>query len=83
MKKMKDWTKKMKCAALAGVLAAGLTTFGGIADNLDQILGTYREAASGKDPDYCYTEISPTTTYVLPSGEITTKKIESGCRYTR
>ena len=58
-------------------------TFGGIADNLDQILGTYREAASGNDPDYCYTEISPTTTYVLPSGEVTTKKIEGGCRYTR
>lgn len=58
-------------------------TFGDIADSLDQILGTYRDAAAGKDQDYCYTEVSPTTTYVLPSGEITTKTIESGCRYTR
>ena len=29
---MKNWTKKMKFAALAGVLAAGLTAFGGVAD---------------------------------------------------
>ena len=29
---MKNWTKKMKMAALAGVLTAGLTAFGGIAD---------------------------------------------------
>ena len=32
MKKMKNWTTKMKFAAMAGIFAAGLTTFGGIAD---------------------------------------------------
>jgi hypothetical protein len=53
-----------------------------ISDNLDQILGAYRNAAAGNDKEFCYATATPTTTYVLPSGEVTTKAISGGycCR---
>lgn len=53
-----------------------------IGDALDNILGCYKKAASGDDKEFSYTEVSPTTTYVLPSGEVTTKSMKGGyvCR---
>lgn len=53
-------------------------TMDDVADNLDEILGAYRSAASGNDNEFSYTKCSPVVTYVLPSGEITTQCIEGG-----
>ena len=53
-------------------------TMDDVADNLDEILGAYRSAASGNDNEFSYTKCSPGVTYVLPSGEITTQCIEGG-----
>ena len=57
-------------------------TMDDIGDALDNILGCYKKAASGDDKEFSYTEVSPTTTYVLPSGEVTTKSMKGGyvCR---
>lgn len=49
-----------------------------IGDNLDTILGAYRNAAAGNDHEFSYTKCSPVTTYVLPNGEITTQTMEGG-----
>ena len=57
-------------------------TFDDIGADLDNILGDYWSCAKGGDPDYCYEEVSPTTTYVLPSGEVTTKSMKGGYKVT-
>lgn len=53
-------------------------TMDDIGDALDEILGCYRKAASGDDKEFSYTEVSPVTTYVLPSGEVTTQTMKGG-----
>ena len=57
-------------------------TMDDIGDALDNILGCYKKAASGDDKEFSYTEVSPVTTYVLPSGEVTTQSMKGGyvCR---
>ena len=57
-------------------------TIDDIGADLDDILGDYWNCAKGGDPDYCYTEVSPTTTYVLPSGEVTTRSMQGGYKVT-
>ena len=57
-------------------------TLDDIGSDLDNILGDYWNCAKGGDTDYCYTEVSPTTTYVLPSGEVTTKSMQGGYKVT-
>ena len=49
-----------------------------IGDALDNILGCYKKAAGGDDKEFSYTEVSPVTTYVLPSGEVTTQSMKGG-----
>jgi hypothetical protein len=51
-----------------------------VADNLNDILGVYRSAASGNDKEFSYTAVTPKTTFVLPNGEITTQEIAHGYR---
>lgn len=53
-------------------------TMDDVADDLDEILGAYRNAASGNDKEFSYTKCSPVTTYVYPNGQVTTQCIEGG-----
>jgi len=53
-------------------------TMDDVADNLDEILGAYRSAASGNDKEFSYTKCSPVTTMVYPNGQVTTQCIEGG-----
>lgn len=57
-------------------------TMDDIGDALNNILGCYKKAAGGDDKEFSYTEVSPVTTYVLPSGEVTTQSMKGGyvCR---
>lgn len=53
-------------------------TMDDVAEDLDEILGAYRSAASGNDREFCYTKCSPVTTMVYPNGQVTTQCIEGG-----
>ena len=53
-------------------------TMDDVADDLDEILGAYRSAASGNDNEFSYTKCSPVTTFVYPNGQVTTQCIEGG-----
>lgn len=53
-------------------------TMDDVAEDLDEILGAYRSAASGNDKEFCYTKCSPVTTMVYPNGQVTTQCIEGG-----
>ena len=53
-------------------------TMSDVADDLDEILGAYRTAASGNDNEFAYTKCSPVTTMVYPNGQVTTQCIEGG-----
>jgi hypothetical protein len=53
-------------------------TMDDVADDLDEILGAYRSAASGNDQEFSYTKCSPVTTMVYPNGQVTTQCIEGG-----
>lgn len=57
-------------------------TMDDVAEDLDEILGAYRSAASGNDKEFSYTKCSPVTTMVYPNGQVTTQCIEGGCRKT-
>lgn len=53
-------------------------TMDDVAEDLDEILGAYRSAASGNDKEFSYTKCSPVTTMVYPNGQVTTQCIEGG-----
>ena len=57
-------------------------TMDDVAEDLDEILGAYRSAASGNDKEFSYTKCSPVTTMVYPNGQVTTQCIEGGYRKT-
>ena len=68
MKEMKDLAKKMKFAAMAGVLAAGLTAFGGVADAAEKAAEGYPaveevKAELGKEAGTIFEIGSPNVNY--------------------